>query len=64
MKKTLCSIAIVGSLFTTSALAQETGNKGIPSLTRSQGALKRALPLRRTGTHPALLLRSLSILWG
>ncbi len=44
MKKTLCSIAIVGSLFTTSALAQETGNKGIPSLTRSQGALRGHYP--------------------
>ena len=40
MKKTLCAIAIVGSLFTMSALAQNTRTKGVPSLVKSTGPEK------------------------
>lgn len=44
MKKTLCAIALVGSLFTMSALAQNTRSKGVPTLVKSQGAIKGHYP--------------------
>ena len=44
MKKTICAIAIVGSLFTVSALAQNTRTKGVASLVKSQGAIKGHYP--------------------
>lgn len=44
MKKTLCAIAIVGSLFTMSALAQNTRTKGVPSMVKSQGPTKGHYP--------------------
>jgi hypothetical protein len=40
VKKTLCAIALVGSLFTMSALAQNTRTKGVPALVKSTGAVK------------------------
>jgi len=44
VKKTLCAIALVGSLFTVSALAQNTRTKGEAALVKSQGALKGHFP--------------------
>ena len=44
MKKTLCAIAVVGSLLTVSALAQNTKKPAIPTLVKSQGALKGNFP--------------------
>ncbi|MFZ0773380.1 MAG: hypothetical protein WCA49_11485 [Candidatus Sulfotelmatobacter sp.] len=49
MKKTLCAIALVGSLFAMSAFAQST-KKGVPSLVKSTGIEKGKFP---TGS-PAL----------
>lgn len=37
MKKTLCAIALVGSLFTVSALAEKTKAPAVPTLVKSQG---------------------------
>jgi hypothetical protein len=37
VKKTLCAIALAGSLFTLSAFAQNAKTKGVPSLVRSKG---------------------------
>jgi hypothetical protein len=44
VKKTLCAIAIAASLFTVSALAQNTRTTGVPSLVKSQGAIKGHYP--------------------
>jgi hypothetical protein len=40
VKKTLCAIAIVGLLFTMSALAENTRTKGVPTLVKSTGPVK------------------------
>jgi hypothetical protein len=44
VKKTFCAIAIAASLFTISALAQNTRSKGIPSLVKSTGKPKGIFP--------------------
>lgn len=44
MKKTLCAIALAGSLFAASALAQDARTIGVPSIVKSTGALKGHFP--------------------
>jgi len=44
VKKTLCAIALAGSLFAASALAQDARTIGVPSLVKSTGAIKGHYP--------------------
>lgn len=44
MKKTLCAIALVGSLFAVSASAQDARTIGVPSMVKGTGAIKGHYP--------------------
>ena len=54
MKKTLCAIAIAASLFTVSALAQNTRTKGVPALVKSQGPIRGHYKAQPSEVPPAV----------
>jgi len=54
VKKTLCAIALVGSLFTVSALAQNTRTKGVPTLVKSTGPERGHYKAQPTEFPPAV----------
>jgi hypothetical protein len=64
VKKTLCAIALVGSLFTVSALAQNVRTKGIPSLVKSQGTLKGTFPTGHSALTPPTYCSPVCLFYG
>jgi len=54
VKKTLCAIAIAASLFTVSALAQNTRTKGVPALVKSQGPIRGHYKAQPSEVPPAV----------
>ena len=64
MKKTICAIALVGSLFTVSALAQNTRTKGVPSLVKSTGTLKGHFPTGAPALTPPSYCAPVCLFYG
>ncbi len=52
MKKTLCAIALLGSLFAVSALAQNARTKGTSALVKSKGPIKGTFPTGKPALFP------------
>lgn len=64
MKKTLCAIALLGSLFAVSALAQNARTKGVPSLVKSKGPIRGAYPVGAPALIPPSYCRPVCLFYG